>query len=71
MWAAILLVIAIALEVGATAVLPRAEGFTHLGWSAVVLAGYGMSIWLLTQIVRVIPVSMTYAVTPAPDSSKV
>ena len=60
--AAALLAVAIATEVVATAVLPRAEGFTDPGWSAVVVAGYALSIWLLTLVVREIPVSVTYAI---------
>jgi small multidrug resistance pump len=42
--------------------LPRAQGFTHPGWSAVVLGGYGVSIWLLAMVVRTMPVSVAYAV---------
>jgi len=53
---------AIAFEVAATASLPRAEGFTNPTWSAVVVAGYGVSIWLLTLVVKEIPVSVTYAI---------
>jgi small multidrug resistance pump len=60
--AAVLLVMAILVEVGATALLPRAQGFTQPGWSAVVLGGYGVSIWLLAIVVRTLPVSMAYAV---------
>jgi small multidrug resistance pump len=60
--AAVLLVVAIVVEVIATALLPRAQGFTEPGWSAVVLGGYGLSIWLLAIIVRTMPVSITYAV---------
>ena len=60
--AAVLLVVAIALEVGATSLLPRAAGFTQPLWSAVVVAGYGLSIWLLAVVVRSIPVSIAYAV---------
>ena len=60
--ASALLALAIAIEVGATAVLPRAAGFTDPFWSAVVLTGYGASIWLLTLIVRSLPVSVVYAV---------
>jgi small multidrug resistance pump len=60
--AVMLLAVAIAIEVGATALLPRAAGFTHPGWSAVVLGGYAVSIWLLALIVRTLPVSVTYAV---------
>jgi small multidrug resistance pump len=61
-FAASLLAIAIATEVGATAALPRAEGFTSPVWTAVVVAGYAFSIWLLTIVVKEIPVSVTYAI---------
>ena len=60
--AAVLLLVAIAIEVVATALLPKAEGFTNPAWSAVVVAGYVLSIWLLTLVVRDIPVSVAYAV---------
>ncbi len=60
--AVVLLVLAISVEVAATALLPRTAGFTDLGWSAAVLAGYGLSIWLLAVVVRTIPVSIAYAV---------
>lgn len=62
MVAGILLMIAIAVEVAASATLPRAEGFTNLGWSLAVVAGYGFSIYLLTVVVRTMPVSVTYAI---------
>ncbi len=61
-FAAGMLAIAIATEVGATAALPRAQGFTNPFWSAVVVAGYAFSIWLLTLVVKEIPVSVTYAI---------
>ncbi|HET6154000.1 MAG TPA: multidrug efflux SMR transporter [Marmoricola sp.] len=60
--AAVLLMVAIGAEVCATALLPRAEGFTDPFWSVVVVAGYGASIWLLAVVVRSIPVSVAYAV---------
>jgi small multidrug resistance pump len=60
--AAALLAVAIATEVFATAALPRAEGFTNPGWAAIVVAGYALSIWLLTIVVKEIPVSVTYAI---------
>jgi small multidrug resistance pump len=60
MW--VMLVAAIAVEVFATATLPRTDGFTHPGWTAAVLAGYAVSIWLLSLVVREIPVSVAYAV---------
>jgi small multidrug resistance pump len=61
-FASALLALAISIEVAATAVLPRAESFTNPFWSAVVLLGYGTSIWLLTVVVREVPVSVAYAV---------
>ncbi len=63
MWlAASLLGLAIVVEVGATAALPRAAGFTQPAWTALVLGGYALSIWLLAVVVRQIPVSVAYAV---------
>ncbi len=62
MLAPALLAVAIVVEVGATAVLPRAQGFTNLPWTLVVLAGYGLSVALLAIIVKYIPVAVTYAV---------
>jgi small multidrug resistance pump len=59
-WA--LLVSAIAVEVGATAALPRTHGFREPGWTVLVLGGYAISIWLLAVVIRHIPVSITYAV---------
>jgi small multidrug resistance pump len=59
-WA--LLVTAIVVEVASTAALPRTHGFHEPGWTALVLAGYAVSIWLLAEVIRHIPVSVTYAV---------
>ena len=60
--AAALLLVAIATEVFATAALPRAEGFSNPVWTAAVVGGYAVSIWLLTIVVKQIPVSITYAI---------
>ncbi len=57
-----LLALAIFTEVAATAALPRTHGFRDLQWSLLVIGGYAISIWLLALVVRVLPVSMTYAV---------
>ncbi|SDD47303.1 DMT family transporter [Nocardioides lianchengensis] len=62
MLAAVLLAVAIVLEVASSALLPRAQGFTHLGWTAVVLLGYTSAIWLLTVVVKTVPVSVAYAI---------
>lgn len=57
-----LLLVAIAVEVVATALLPRTDGFSNPGWSAAVLLGYALSIWLLSVVVRSVPVSVAYAI---------
>ena len=56
-----LLMVAITVEVGATACLGRTDGFRDPWWTVAVLGGYASSIWLLAVIVRTIPVSVTYA----------
>lgn len=60
--ASVLLGLAIVVEVAATAALPRTAGFTIPAWTAAVLAGYALSIWLLAKVVDTLPVSVTYAV---------
>lgn len=62
MFAAVLLAIAIGAEVASTSLLPRTEGFTNLGWTALVVAGYLASTWLLTIIVKTMSVSVAYAI---------
>jgi small multidrug resistance pump len=59
-WA--LLFSAIGMEVAATAALPKTEGFRDPWWTALVLAGYAGSIFLLTMVIKEIPVSIAYAV---------
>ena len=56
-----LLVVAIGVEVASTAALPRTNGFRDPGWAAAVVAGYALSIWLLSLVVERLPVSVTYA----------
>lgn len=58
----LVLISAIGIEVSATAALPRTDGFRSIGWTAAVLAGYALSIWMLTWVVREIPVSFAYAI---------
>lgn len=60
--AMMLLMVAIAIEVASTTSLSKTEGFTNPFWSAAVLVGYGVSIWLLAVVVRTIPVSIAYAI---------
>jgi small multidrug resistance pump len=58
----VVLLAAIGIEVGATSVLPRTRGFHDLAWSALVLGGYAVSIWLLAVVTRQMSVSVAYAV---------
>ena len=60
--AMVLLLVAIGIEVVATSLLPRADGFRDPGWTVAVLVGYTLSIWLLTVVVRTMPVSVAYAI---------
>jgi small multidrug resistance pump len=57
-----LLAIAIAVEVGATVSLRYSDGFTKPLPSAIVVAGYGLSFYLLALVLRDISVSTAYAV---------
>ena len=63
--AVLLLSIAIASEVAATVALKYADGFTRLGPSALVVAGYGVSFWMLALVLKELPVGLTYAVWAA------
>jgi small multidrug resistance pump len=62
MYAFGLLLAAIALEVAASASLPRTQGFRDPAWTAFVMIGYAASIWLLALVVRDMPVSTAYAI---------
>ncbi|MFC7363260.1 DMT family transporter [Nocardioides astragali] len=57
-----LLLVAVAVEVAATSFMPRTNGFREPGWTALVLAGYAVSLALLALVVRTLPVSVAYAV---------
>ncbi len=59
-WA--VLAAAIGVEVAATAALPRTDGFRDPAWTGAVMLGYTLSIWMLTVVIREIPVSVAYAV---------
>ena len=56
-----LLLAAIVIEVVATASLPKTDGFRDPGWTVAVVGGYAASIWLLSVVVRTLPVSIAYA----------
>ena len=58
----IYLAIAILAEVAATSALKASEEFTRLVPSLVVVVGYGVAFYLLTLVLRSIPVGVTYAI---------
>lgn len=57
-----MLILAIGAEVGASAALPRTDGFRNPLWSLLVLGGYAFSIWLLALVVQHMSVSVAYAI---------
>jgi multidrug transporter EmrE-like cation transporter len=62
---ALLLVLAIVTEVAATVALRFSDGFTRPAPIAIVIAGYGISFWLLALVLREMSMSATYAVWSA------
>jgi len=56
------LAIAIVVEVAATIALKASAEFTRLLPSVIVIVGYGVAFYLLTLVLRSIPVGITYAV---------
>ncbi len=56
------LAIAIVAEVAATSALKASEEFTKLGPSLIVIIGYGVAFYLLTLVLRTIPVGISYAI---------
>jgi len=55
------LLLAIGSEVAATSALKATEGFTRIGPSVLVVAGYTLAFFCLSQSLRVIPVGIAYA----------
>ncbi|MEN9657740.1 MAG: hypothetical protein RL571_1205 [Pseudomonadota bacterium] len=58
----LLLVLAIVAEVVATSALKATEGFSRLMPSLVVVIGYGVAFWLLSMVLKSVPVGMAYAI---------
>ncbi|HHV7520871.1 MULTISPECIES: DMT family transporter [Burkholderia] len=56
------LAIAIVAEVIGTSALRAADGFTRLGPSVLVVAGYGVAFYCLSLTLRTMPVGIIYAV---------
>lgn len=58
----LLLGLAIVAEVIGTSALKASEGFTRLGPSVVVVAGYAIAFYCLSLVLKTLPVGITYAV---------
>jgi len=56
------LALAIICEVVGTTALRSSNGFTRLGPSLVVVAGYGLAFFLLGLVLRTIPMGVAYAI---------
>jgi len=56
------LAIAIIAEVAATSALKASEEFTRLIPSIIVVVGYSFAFYLLTLVLRVMPIGITYAI---------
>lgn len=56
------LVLAIVAEVVGTMALKASEGFTRLAPSLIMVAGYAVSFYLFSLVVKSMPVGVTYAV---------
>jgi small multidrug resistance pump len=56
------LALAILAEVAGTSALKASEEFTKLIPSIIVVAGYGLAFYLMTLVLRTIPIGITYAV---------
>ncbi len=54
--------IAIVAEVAATSALKASDGFSKMLPSIVVIGGYGVAFYLLSIIVKTLPVGLTYAI---------
>lgn len=56
------LAMAIGTELVATTALKLSDGFTRLGWAAIVVVGYGISFYAMSVALRSIPLGVVYAV---------
>ncbi|MEL6966464.1 MAG: multidrug efflux SMR transporter [Pseudomonadota bacterium] len=56
------LAIAIVSEVIGTLALKASNGFANLQYSALAFVGYAIAFYFLTQVMRTVPVGVTYAI---------
>lgn len=58
----ILLAIGVAIEIAATASLKLSDGFTKLGFAAVTLMCFGLAFYVMSLVVRTMPLGIAYSV---------
>lgn len=58
----ILLAIGIAIEIAATGFLRLSEGFTRLGYAGLTLLCFGAAFYVMSLVVRTMPVAIAYSV---------
>lgn len=58
----ILLAIGVAIEVAATASLKLSDGFTRLGFVALTLICFGLAFFMMSLVVRTMPLGVAYSV---------
>jgi small multidrug resistance pump len=63
--AGLLLTIAIFSEVAATLAMRMSHGFTRPVPTVIVVAGYAISFWFMAQVLKELPIGLTYAVWSA------
>jgi small multidrug resistance pump len=68
---ALMLTAAITSEVAATIALKHSEGFSNFVPSAIVVAGYLVSFWLLALVLKQMSVGTTYAIWSAAGTAAV
>jgi small multidrug resistance pump len=56
------LCLAVVAEVIGTSALKASEEFTKLGPTLLVIAGYGIALYMLTLVLRTIPIGIAYAI---------
>ena len=61
MYALGILLAAVSIEVASTSALPRTREFHDPLWSALVIAGFAVSMWLVTIVIRTMSVAVVGA----------
>lgn len=58
----VLLFIGVAIEITATAALKLSDGFTKLGFAGLTLICFGVAFYVMSLVVRTMPVAVAYSV---------